>query len=76
MTFVDLDTVSRDELWQIKARFGCAPRSIAMVQQFHDGTQARVQNDEEFSEVAIPGGPQGEVFLNFLLQDSLRYSVS
>ena len=26
--------------------------------------------------MAIPGGPQGEVFLNFLLQDSLRYNVS
>ena len=26
--------------------------------------------------MAIPGGPQGEVLLNFLLQDSLRYSVS
>ena len=24
--------------------------------------------------MAIPGGPQGEVLLSFLLQDSLRYS--
>ena len=30
------------------AKFGCPPRFIAMVQQFHDGMQARVQN--EFSE--------------------------
>ena len=51
MTFVDLikafDTVSRDGLWKIMAKFGCPPRFIAMVWQFHDG---RVQNDGEFSE--------------------------
>ena len=54
MTFVDLtkafDTVSRDGLWKIMAKFGCSPRFIAMVRQFHDGMQARVQNDGEFSE--------------------------
>ena len=54
MTFVDLnkafDTVSRGELWKIMAKFGCLPRFIAMVRQFHDGMQARVQNDGEFSE--------------------------
>ena len=54
MTFVDLtkafDTVSRDGLWKIMAKFGCPPRFIAMVRQFHDGMQARVQNDGEFSE--------------------------
>ena len=35
MTFVDLtkafDTVSRDGLWKIMAKFGCPPRYIAMV---------------------------------------------
>ena len=50
-TFVDLtkalDTVSRDGLL---AKFGCPPRFIAMVWQFHDGMQARVQNDGEYSE--------------------------
>ena len=34
MTFVDLtkafDTVSRDGLWKIMAKFGCPPRYIAM----------------------------------------------
>ena len=54
MTFVDLtkafDTVSRDGLWKIMAKFGCPPRFIAMVRQFHDGMQVRVQNDGEFSE--------------------------
>ena len=43
MTFVDLtkafDTVSRDGLWKIMAKFGCPPRYIAMVRQFHDGMQ-------------------------------------
>ena len=54
MTLVDLtdafDTVSRDGLWKIMAKFGCPPRFIAVVRQFHDGMQARVQNDGEFSE--------------------------
>ena len=54
MTFVDLtkpfDTVSRDGLWKIMAKFGCPPRDIAMVRQFHDGIQARVKNDGEYSE--------------------------
>ena len=49
MTFVDLikafDTVSRDGLWKIMVKFGCPPRFIAKVRQFHDGMQARVQND-------------------------------
>ena len=32
------------------AKFGRPPRFIAMVRQFHDSLQARVQNDGEFSE--------------------------
>ena len=32
------------------AKFGCPHRFIAMVRQFHDGMQARVQNDGEYSE--------------------------
>ena len=54
MTFVDLakafDTVSRDGLWKIMAKFVCPSRYITMVRQFHDGMQARVQNDGEYSE--------------------------
>ena len=54
MTFVDLtkafDTVSRDGLWKIMTKFGCPPRFIAIVRQFHDGMQARVENDGEYSE--------------------------
>ena len=54
MTFVDLtkafDTVSREGLWKIMAKFGCPAKFIAMVWQFHDGMLARVQNDGEFSD--------------------------
>ena len=54
MTFVDLtkafDTVSREELWKIMAKFGCPAKFIAMVRQFHDGMLARVQNDGTFSD--------------------------
>ena len=54
MTFVDLtkafDTVSRDELWKIMAKFNCPPSFIALVRQFHDDMQACVQHDGEFSE--------------------------
>ena len=54
MTFVDLTkafaTVSRDGLWKIMAKFGCPPRYIVLVRQFHDDMQARVQNDGEHSE--------------------------
>ena len=46
MTVVNLtkafDTVSRDVLWKIMAKFGCPPRYIAIVLQFHNGKQARV----------------------------------
>ena len=44
------NTVSRDELWKIMAKFGCPHRFIAMVRQFHYGMQARVQNFGEFSK--------------------------
>ena len=54
MTFVDLtkafDTVSREGLWKIMAKFGCPAKFIAMVRQFHDGMLARAQNDGEFSD--------------------------
>ena len=54
MTFVDLtkvfDTVSREGLWKIMAKFGCPAKFIAVVRQFHDGMLARVQNDGKFSD--------------------------
>ena len=54
MTFIDLtkafDTVSREGLWKIMAKFGCPTKFIAMVRQFDDGMLARVQSDGEFSD--------------------------
>ena len=54
MTFVDLtkafDTVSREGLWKITAKFGCPAKFIAIVRKFNDGMLARVQNDGEFSD--------------------------
>ena len=54
MTFVDLtkafDTVRREGLWKIMAKFGCPTKFIAMVRQFHDSILARVQNEGEFSD--------------------------
>lgn len=53
-TFVDLtkafDTVCREGLWKIMAKFGCPEKFIAMVRQFHDGMNARVQDDGEYSD--------------------------
>ena len=54
MTFVDFtkafDTVSREGLWKIMAKFGCPAKFIAMVRQFRDDMLARVWNDGEFSD--------------------------
>ena len=32
-------------------KFGCPAKFIVIVQQFHDGMFARVQNDGEFSDI-------------------------
>ena len=54
MNFDDLtkafDTISREGLWKVMAKYGCPAKFIAMVRQFHDGMLARVQNDGEFSD--------------------------
>ena len=54
MAFVDLtkafDTVSRERLWKIMAKFCCPNKFIAMVWQFNDGMLARVQNDGKFPD--------------------------
>ena len=54
MTFVYLtkafDTVSRECLWKIMAKYGCPTKFISVVRQFHDFMLARVQNDGEFSD--------------------------
>ena len=74
MTFVDLtkafDTVSREGLWEIMAKFGCPAKFIAMVRQFHD-----VQNDGEFSDpfTVRNGVKQGCVLASTLF--SMMFSV-
>ena len=37
-------------IWKMMAKYGFAPISIAVVRQFHDGIQVRVQNDGQYSE--------------------------
>ena len=52
-TFVDLtkafDTVSREGLWRIMAKYGCPSKFITIIRQFHDGMLARVQDNGETS---------------------------
>ena len=54
MTFVDVtnafDTVSREGLWNIMAKFGCPDKFIPMMRQFHDDMLVRIQNDGGFSD--------------------------
>ena len=61
LTFVDLtkafDTVCREGLWKIMAKYGCPPKFITMVRQFHDGMQARVlDNGESSSPFPVSNG--------------------
>ena len=53
-TYVDLtkafDTVSREGLWRIMAKYGCPPKFITIVHLLHDGMMARFQNDGNSSE--------------------------
>ena len=50
-TYVDLtkafDTVSREGLWRIMAKYGCPRKFITIVRQLHDGMLARVQDNGE-----------------------------
>ena len=87
-TFVDLtkafDTVSRDGWWKILAKYGCPEKFISIVQQFHDGMRAHVQDNGDISEAfAVTNGvKQGCVLapvvfcLMFLvmLQDAFHHS--
>jgi len=53
-TYVDLtkafDTVSREGLWRIMAKYGCPPKFVTIVRLLHDGMMARVQDDGSVSE--------------------------
>ena len=56
-TFVDLtkafDTVSRDRLWKILAKYGCPEKFISIVWQFHDGMRACVQDNGDILEAFV-----------------------
>ena len=53
ITFVDLtkafDTVNRDGLWKIMAKFGCPQKFVNIVRLFHDGMEARVKDNGQYS---------------------------
>ena len=87
-TFVDLtkafDTVSRDGLWKILAKYGCPEKFISIVQQFHDGMRACVQDNGDISEAfaVTHGVKQGCVLapilfclmFSVMLQDAFHHS--
>ena len=87
-TFVDLtkafDTVSREGLWKIMAKYGCPEKFISLVRQFHDGMLARVQDNGETSEPfpVTNGVKQGCVLaptlfslvFSAMLTDAFQYS--
>ena len=78
-TYVDLtkafDTVSREGLWRIMAKYGCPPKFITIVRLLHDGMMARVQDDGNSSEpfLVSNGVKQGCVLAPTLF--SLMFSV-
>ena len=53
-TYVDLtkafDSVNREGLWKIMAKYGCPRKFIALVQQLHEGMQAKVQDSGDASD--------------------------
>ena len=63
--FVDLskafDTVNRDLLWKVLEKFGCPPKFIGVIKDFHQGMNASVSAAGETSEPfgVIAGVKQG-----------------
>ena len=43
------DTVRRDWLWKILARFGCPPKFLTILHQLHEGQQGQVKHNEFLS---------------------------
>ena len=79
MTFVDLtkafDTVSRDGLWKLMAKFVCPTRFIVIVQLFHDGMLTRVQNDVEYKwsqQGCVPSPTLFSMMLSAMLKHAFR----
>ena len=54
MVFVDLtkafDTVNCNGLWKILCRFGCPEKLVSLVESFHNGMWAGVQENGKMSE--------------------------
>ena len=56
MCFIDLqkayDSVDRELLWVVLARFGVPEKMLTVIGQFHEGMRARVRTDDsEHSEL-------------------------
>ena len=72
IAFVDLskafDTVNRDLLWQVLKKFGCPPRFLNILGQFHSGMMARVVVGRHSSEPfgVNTGVRQGDVLATVL----------
>ena len=73
MCFIDLqkayDSVDRELLWVVLARFGVPEKMLTAIRQFHEGMQARVRTDDgEHSEwlYVTQGLRQGCVLSPFL----------
>ena len=76
-TFIDLtkafDTVSREGLWRIMAKYGCPPKFITIVHLLHDGMMARVQDDGNESEPFLVSNGNRDVLAPTLF--SLMFSA-
>ena len=50
MCFIDLqkayDSVDREMLWVVLARFGVPEKMLTFIRQFHEGMRARVRTDD------------------------------
>ena len=79
-TYIDLakafDTVSREGLWRIMAKYGYPSKYITIVHLLHDSMMARVQDDGNLSEPYLisNGVKQGCVLVPMLF--SLMFSAA
>ena len=68
------DTVCREGLWKIMAKFGCPSKFIAMVKQFNDGMKARVLDNGKYSQ-PIPVTTLFSMIFSAKLTDAFHDSV-
>ena len=75
MTFVDLtkvfDTVSREGLWKIMAKFGCPTKFIAMMRQFHDGMACEFSDPFPVTNGATQGCVLASTLFNMIFSAML-----